>query len=282
MVIARPSACTANIVHDFTGTPSSSTVHAPQFEVSHPMCVPVSPSVSRRRCTSSSRGSTSRGPLRAVDRNRDLHAVSPVQCRPAGAGRLDGAGQPAPDEHVHHVPLVRRASAKVVVRAGDLRPRAGPPRRTPPRSARPRPATARPPSPGCSSDPTAVRPIPAFAMWPSVQLDVHRHPDRGEVAHLALHLQVRAARGGGRRRDPDLGERSRSARSEDVKVSTRRSSIAISALARGAARHHLAPMAIITEPQSPAGSACASEPADRPAVADQRVADQRRGGGHAW
>ena len=30
----------------------------PQFEVSHPQWVPVSPSVSRRKCTSSVRGST--------------------------------------------------------------------------------------------------------------------------------------------------------------------------------------------------------------------------------
>src|SRR5256714_8943013 len=41
VVTARPSVCTANIVHDLTGTPSRSTVHAPQLEVSHPMCVPV-------------------------------------------------------------------------------------------------------------------------------------------------------------------------------------------------------------------------------------------------
>src|SRR5438094_133626 len=54
-----PFACTANIVHDFTGRPSSSTVHAPQWVVSHPMCVPVSRSTSRMRWTSRSRGSTS-------------------------------------------------------------------------------------------------------------------------------------------------------------------------------------------------------------------------------
>jgi hypothetical protein len=47
-------------VHDFTGSPSISTTQAPQLEVSQPQCVPVSPSVSRRKCTSSVRGSTSR------------------------------------------------------------------------------------------------------------------------------------------------------------------------------------------------------------------------------
>src|SRR3954449_8013302 len=50
---------TASVVHDLTGSPSTSTVHTPQLEVSQPQCVPVRPSVSRRKWTSSSRGSTS-------------------------------------------------------------------------------------------------------------------------------------------------------------------------------------------------------------------------------
>src|SRR6266550_1854222 len=61
---SAPSACTANIVHDFTARPSASTVHAPQMPVSHPTCVPVRLHWSRRKCTSSSRGSTS--PWRGV------------------------------------------------------------------------------------------------------------------------------------------------------------------------------------------------------------------------
>ena len=52
-------ACTANTVHDFTGRPFSSTVHAPQFVVSQPICVPVIPRFSRRKWTSSVRVSTS-------------------------------------------------------------------------------------------------------------------------------------------------------------------------------------------------------------------------------
>ena len=47
------------MVQDLTGRPSTSTVHAPQFVVSQPMCVPVSPSPRRIRWASSSRGSTS-------------------------------------------------------------------------------------------------------------------------------------------------------------------------------------------------------------------------------
>ena len=45
--ISWPSAIAARIVHDLTGLPSMRTTHAPQFEVSQPQWVPVSPGVSR-------------------------------------------------------------------------------------------------------------------------------------------------------------------------------------------------------------------------------------------
>ena len=54
-----PSAIAASIVHDFTGSPSTSTTQAPQFDVSQPQCVPVRPRWSRRKWTSSVRGSAS-------------------------------------------------------------------------------------------------------------------------------------------------------------------------------------------------------------------------------
>src|SRR6266403_5060375 len=60
VVISDPSACTANIVHDFTARPFISTVHAPQYVVSQPTCVPVRSQASRRNSTSNMRGSTSR------------------------------------------------------------------------------------------------------------------------------------------------------------------------------------------------------------------------------
>ena len=47
-----PSACTASIKHPRTASPSTSTVHAPQTPCSHPTCVPVRRSCSRRRSTS--------------------------------------------------------------------------------------------------------------------------------------------------------------------------------------------------------------------------------------
>jgi hypothetical protein len=57
--ISWPSHITASTVHDFTGLPSISTTQAPQFDVSHPQWVPVRPSVSRMKWTSSILGSTS-------------------------------------------------------------------------------------------------------------------------------------------------------------------------------------------------------------------------------
>src|SRR6476620_10958507 len=57
VMTSAPSACTANMVHDFTVFPFKSTVQAPQLLVSQPTCVPVNPSCSRIKCTSSSLGS---------------------------------------------------------------------------------------------------------------------------------------------------------------------------------------------------------------------------------
>src|SRR5919198_937794 len=59
VVISLPSAWTASKVHDFTACPSRWIVQAPQSDVSQPIFVPVSPRSSRRKSTSSVRGSTS-------------------------------------------------------------------------------------------------------------------------------------------------------------------------------------------------------------------------------
>jgi len=59
-VISYRVAVAARTVHDFTGSPSMSTTQVPQFDVSQPQWVPVSPISSRRRGTSSRRGSMSR------------------------------------------------------------------------------------------------------------------------------------------------------------------------------------------------------------------------------
>ena len=49
IVTSLPSACTASTVHDFTDSPSTSTVHAPHEVVSQPTFVPFIPSCSRRK-----------------------------------------------------------------------------------------------------------------------------------------------------------------------------------------------------------------------------------------
>src|SRR5919197_1545863 len=59
VVISLPSAWTASTVHDFTASPSRWIVQAPQTDVSQPIFFPVSPRSSRRKSTSSVRGSTS-------------------------------------------------------------------------------------------------------------------------------------------------------------------------------------------------------------------------------
>ncbi len=74
MSTRQPSAITPSTVQLFTGSPSSRTTHAPQFDVSQPQCVPVSPNVSRRRWTSSTRGSTSAVRGLAVDGHGDVHS----------------------------------------------------------------------------------------------------------------------------------------------------------------------------------------------------------------
>ena len=56
--IGLPSACTANIRQERTGSPSTITVQAPQTPCSQPMCVPVCPQSSRIASASVRRGST--------------------------------------------------------------------------------------------------------------------------------------------------------------------------------------------------------------------------------
>src|SRR5208282_3683026 len=56
---SAPSHCTVSTVHDLTDLLSRSTVQAPQWLVSQPMCGPVCRSLSRNVWISNSRGSTS-------------------------------------------------------------------------------------------------------------------------------------------------------------------------------------------------------------------------------
>src|SRR5712691_9770396 len=86
VVISHPSAWTPSTVHDFTDSPSSSTVHAPHEDVSQPTFVPVSPSRSRRTYTRSSRGSSSRScsaPLTLIETRITAPSFRPGETRGA-------------------------------------------------------------------------------------------------------------------------------------------------------------------------------------------------------
>ena len=114
--ISWPSHITARVVHDLTGWPSISTTQAPQLDVSQPQCVPVRPSVSRMKWTSSRRGSTSRetcSPLIVID---TLHVQASWCC-----ARAVGAAQGALGEHAREVALVVDRAAAVRARGAVLR-----------------------------------------------------------------------------------------------------------------------------------------------------------------
>src|SRR4051794_31555264 len=98
---------TASVVHDFTGSPSTSTVHTPQLEVSQPQCVPVRPSVSRRKWTSSRRGSTS------AERGSPLTVTVICTSGLLGEGALARATDGAQRELLREVTLVIGGAALV-------------------------------------------------------------------------------------------------------------------------------------------------------------------------
>src|SRR5690242_17991463 len=100
-----PPAIAASTVHDLTGSPSSQTTQVPQLLVSQPQWVPVSPSTSRKKCTSSSRPSISRVT------STSLTVI--VTCIGSAPRPLDGPAQSPPGQLVGEVPLVLLAAALV-------------------------------------------------------------------------------------------------------------------------------------------------------------------------
>src|SRR6478752_2545014 len=111
---ACPEAIAASIVQDFTGSPSTSTTQVPQLEVSQPQCVPVSPSSSRRKCTSSVRGSTSAvtgSPLTVMFTCISESSIPLWPC--SVAYPLDGGTQCPDGQFGGQVPLVVCAAAHV-------------------------------------------------------------------------------------------------------------------------------------------------------------------------
>src|SRR5918995_371620 len=112
VVMLRPSTWTANKVHDFTGVPSSRTVHAPQLLVSQPTCVPVRPNAVRRKWTSSVRGSTS------PDRSTPLTVTVTFISSSLRLCVLERLGEAPPREDAHDLTLVLGRSAHVVLGFG--------------------------------------------------------------------------------------------------------------------------------------------------------------------
>src|SRR5256884_4949360 len=108
VVIFEPSACTASTVHDFTGLPSRTTVHAPQCEVSQPTCVPVILNTSRMRWTRRRRDSTSASRTAPLMVTLILCVAISVRSRP-----LDRLLERPRREHARHFLLVLDRAAPV-------------------------------------------------------------------------------------------------------------------------------------------------------------------------
>src|SRR5262249_34662977 len=186
------------------GRPSRSTVHAPQWVVSHPMWVPVRRSTSRSRWTRRSRGSTSAccfsplivswtstgvtsmcTPLGALARAPGAPTASLPRARALHRAAQRRSGQPP-----HEVPLVLHRATQVGAGLGGRRgqfggaadgrlvgavPHEG--RLGPLRLDRRRPDVG---EPDAHPRAGAVRP----------EGDLGGGRRGGEVAHLALHLHV--------------------------------------------------------------------------------------------
>src|SRR5438093_5450484 len=118
----RPSVWTVKSVQDLIGLPSKSTVHAPQWVVSHPMCVPVNRKTSRRKWTKSSRGSTSASramPL-TVTRIRCVAMPLPSCLCHLPTGALQSTREGSGGQHPHHIALVRTRATQVCFWPGFL------------------------------------------------------------------------------------------------------------------------------------------------------------------
>src|SRR5262249_27355075 len=117
--ISLPSACTAKTVHDLTDLPSRSTVHAPQWLVSQPICAPVRFNCSRRRWMRSVRGSTSASmalPFTFIETCDLAIGISPGA---SGACARAGARERAGKHYARHFPAVLDRAAGVGGGRGD-------------------------------------------------------------------------------------------------------------------------------------------------------------------
>src|SRR5580693_8840849 len=195
-----PLACTANTVQDFTDLPSRSTVQAPQWLVSQPICGPVMFCWSRRKWMRSVRGSTKASmvlPFTVIVMWDLAIGLSPC---PSAAGATLGARERAREHHAGHLGAVKRGTTRIARRRRD---RLG---------GRDRPLHSRRIERGAEQDRGRfLRPQRGFADigqpdrtacdFAAVERE---HDGRGRgriVADLALELFVCVAVSGGRNRD---------------------------------------------------------------------------------
>ena len=89
----RPSAITPRTVQLFTSTPSRSTTHAPQFEVSQPQCVPGETEVVTQQVDQQDAWFDVGRASLAVDRHGDVHEVWSSSPRAGNRGVQGALGQ---------------------------------------------------------------------------------------------------------------------------------------------------------------------------------------------
>src|SRR6478609_1480618 len=204
-----PPAIAARTVHDLTGSPSSQVTQVPQLLVSQPQWVPVSPSSSRRKWTSSMRPSISRVTVSPLTLMVTCISAVPswVACLVTGHARLDAldrGAQRAPRQLIGEVAfVVGRAAVVGGGRAAFSGDRAGPGVELLGRLLAAQRLGDRGDAAGVRADRRQAH--------PGVGDDRPVHPDRGArggdrpVARAPLDLRVgtRPVRTHG---DPDLGE----------------------------------------------------------------------------
>ena len=268
VVISAPSACTANTRHDRTASPSSRTVQAPHTPCSHPRCVPVRPQSSRRASARSLRGSTVRS-------RRSPLAVKETEV--SGMASI----------------MIARATARLTTAAA-MRRRSAPGRVQVVRWFQPnrRKVADLRCIDSSASAPTSARSATSARMGVAATPNramVARSPGRRRPAHRRRIRRWRNRRVGGRpprrrspTRPPQTGKRTATSSS---------SSPAMSPTCRRRSRRPAPPHCRRPAMSISASSASATagilggrigvgdRPAERAAVADLEVADQRRGRG---
>src|SRR5437867_4952491 len=195
-----PWAWTANIVHDFAGWPSTRIVQAPQWVVSQPMWVPVSRSTSRIICTSSKRGSTFASCFSPLTESFTSIVLSPAP------GTLDRLAERPGRQHAHEILLVLDGTAQVGRGFRGLGGELGSPLDR--GLVRRLPFQSRLGLRGLDGREAHVGQSDTDVLARAVRPDGHLCVDRlgGEVADLALELQIGAPATRRRARDPDLHE----------------------------------------------------------------------------